>query len=163
MGIQQLQIAYDALADRLLLRLCTTAGEEYLAHLTRRFVAQIWPGLAASLAASPPAPQAASGDSRGGRFDRPYEAPADVEHPLGPVPLLVAEARMERDDRGRLQLQLKERRQRAFSLTLNPSLLRVFCAMLRAGVGAADWGLALSEDVNADAGSDPAQPPTTLH
>ena len=163
MGIQQLQIAYDALADRLLLRLCTSSGEEYLAHLTRRFVSQVWPGLAASLAASTPAPQAAASEAGGGRFDRPYGTRADVEHPLGPVPLLVAEARMERDGRGRLQLQLKERRQRAFSLTLNPSLLRVFCAMLRAGVGAADWGLTLGEDANADGGSEPAQPPTTLH
>ncbi|MCB1906576.1 MAG: hypothetical protein KDH15_04345 [Rhodocyclaceae bacterium] len=162
MGIQQLQIAYDALADRLLLRLSTSAGEEYLAHLTRRFVSQIWPGLAASLAAAAPSDPATSTETRGGRFDRPYEAPADVEHPLGTTPLLVAEARMERDDQGRLQLQLKERRQRAFSLTLNPSLLRVFCAMLRAAVDAADWGLSLG-DGDGTVASESGQRPTTLH
>ncbi|MCB1917790.1 MAG: hypothetical protein KDG52_19015 [Rhodocyclaceae bacterium] len=163
MGIQQLQIAYDALADRLLMRVGTSAGEEYLAHLTRRFVSQIWPGLAASLAAAPLPADAPSAGARGGRFDRPYETPADVQHPLGTAPLLVAEARMERDSQGRLQLQLKEHRQRAFSLTLNPSLLRVFCAMLRAAVEAADWGLSLADVEEVPVGPEAANQSTTLH
>ncbi len=143
MAIKQLQIAYDGIADRLVLRLHTGAGEEYLAHLTRRFVARIWPGLAAVR----PAPRAAAGESSGGasRFDQAYRSPADVVHPLGDTPLLVSEARIDRDRQGRLKLLLREHRQRSFSLTLDDALLEIFCAMLQAGAKTADWGLALTD------------------
>ena len=45
MSIHQLQIAFDAVQDRLVLRVATTANEEIRAHLTRRFVREIWPHL----------------------------------------------------------------------------------------------------------------------
>jgi len=144
MAIKQLQIAYDGVADRLVLRLHTGAGEEYLAHLTRRFVARIWPGLAAARPASKAA-AAPAGDGKG-RFDQAYESPADVIQPLGGTPLLVSEARIDRDRQGRLKLLLREHRQRSFSLTLDDALLEIFCAMLQAGAKAADWGLALADD-----------------
>ena len=45
LSIHQLQIAFDAVQDRLVLRVATTANEEIRAHLTRRFVREIWPHL----------------------------------------------------------------------------------------------------------------------
>lgn len=163
MAIHQLQIAYEAVADRLLLRVSTTAGEEYLAHLTRRFVRQVWPALAEALAALPAPAQAPDAPGTpSGRFDRPYQPPAEVSHPLGATPLLVAEARFERDAEARLVLVLREHRQRSMSLTLNDPLLQVFCAMMRAGVRGAGWDLELAGEAAAQPhGTDTAPP--TLH
>ncbi|MCB1887504.1 MAG: hypothetical protein KDH20_07845 [Rhodocyclaceae bacterium] len=162
MGIHQIQIAYEAVPDRLLLRVSTQAGEEYLAHLTRRFVRQIWPSLG-PLARAPEAVPAARPSSGAGRFDKPYAPADDLVRPLGQVPLLVSEARIERDKADHLVLVLREHRARSMSLTLNDSLLQVFCAMLRAGTRAADWDLDL--DAAGDAPRAPqATPPTgVLH
>lgn len=161
MAIHQLQIAYESVADRLLLRVSTTAGEEFLAHLTRRFVRELWPMLARTLAEVPgPAAAGTTPGAPSGRFDRPYQPPADVAHPLGLAPLLVAEARIDRDKASAVVLVLREHRQRSLSLTLNAPLLQVFCAMLRAGVRGADWDLALAD---APGEGTPAAPPPTLH
>ncbi|MFM2399337.1 MAG: hypothetical protein RL341_1494 [Pseudomonadota bacterium] len=43
MELAQLQIVYDALQDRLLMRVNTTAGQEVRAWLTRRLLHDLWP------------------------------------------------------------------------------------------------------------------------
>lgn len=43
MELAQLQIVYDALQDRLLMRVNTTAGQEVRVWLTRRLIGDLWP------------------------------------------------------------------------------------------------------------------------
>jgi hypothetical protein len=43
MDLGQLQVAYDAVQDRLLMRVNTTAGQEVRVWLTRRLVGDLWP------------------------------------------------------------------------------------------------------------------------
>ncbi len=162
MGIHQLQVAYEAVPDRLLLRVSTRSGEEFLAHLTRRFVRQLWASLA-PLAHAPETSGEAPPSGEPGRFDKPYAPPADLVHPLGQAPLLVSEARIERDKANQLVLVLREHRQRSMSLTLNDKLLQVFCAMLRAGTRAAEWDLDLDSDPNIPRTPQATPPTGVLH
>jgi len=162
MSIHQLQVAYETLPDRLLLRVSTRAGEEYLAYLTRRFMRQLWPTLA-PLAKAEPARADTAAPRSPGRFDQAYEPPANLSHPLGREPLLVGEARIDRDPSGQVVLILREHRQRSMSLTLNDALVQALCAMLRAGVSAADWNLDLDGTAAGAPAATASSPAGTLH
>ncbi len=108
MQIQQLQVAAEAIEDRLLLRISTSSQEEIRVFITRRFLRELWPGLTAMLfghlAAGQPelsrmstsAVNDETGDSPeesdqspGGNlpsFDKPYHND-DPNLPLGRPPL----------------------------------------------------------------------------
>lgn len=59
MNLHQLNVAFDPVQDRLLLRASTTDAQEFRFWLTRRMVAKLWPRLIESLQAEA-APQAAA-------------------------------------------------------------------------------------------------------
>ena len=66
MQIRQIQVAGDALQDRLVLRIGTGADEEIRVFFTRRFLRELWPHLTAMLAGhldARPLPAAAAGSS----------------------------------------------------------------------------------------------------
>lgn len=152
MSIHQLQVAFDALQDRLVLRLSTTANEEIRAHLTRRFVREIWPHLVRVLAghlggtpANREAPASDQSARNAGTFSEPFQDD-QLTRPLGSTPLLVAECKIEIPDAGRCRLILREPRERSLVLELDKNLMEIFCSMLRAAANAADWGLPLEYD-----------------
>ena len=169
MAVHQLQIGYDAVPDRLLLRVCTRAGEEYLAHLTRRFVRHLWPALGAALAEASGQPLATDDEKRAaqtrGDFGKRYQVPGEVRHPLGRQPLLVAELRIEKLKDSRLRLVMREHRERSMTLTLDRALLEAFCAMLRASATTAEWDLELAYPGSkaTPPSSSPATPKSALH
>lgn len=165
MSIHQLQVAFDAVQDRLVLRVSTTASEEIRAHLTRRFVREIWPHLMQVLGShlggtlateeSGTGEQARASD---GSFSEPFKEDK-LTRPLGSTPLLVAECQIEVPAAGRCRLILREPRERSLTLELDKHLMQVFCSMLRAAVNVADWGLPL--DYEAPAGSTSGPDDTT--
>lgn len=172
MSIHQLQVAFDAVQDRLVLRVATTANEEIRAHLTRRFVREIWPHLMRVLnghlggtvpaGEGPAADQARKGD---GTFNEPFKDDK-LTRPLGNSPLMVAECQIEAPAPGRCRLVLREPRERSLTLDLDKSLMEIFCSMLRAAVNVADWGLTLDYDAPAvsTSGSNPDDTlPKVLH
>jgi len=66
MQIRQIQVAGDALQDRLVLRIGTGADEEIRVFFTRRFLRELWPHLTAMLAGhldARPLPATATGSS----------------------------------------------------------------------------------------------------
>ena len=152
MSIHQLQVSFDAIQDRLVLRVSTTASEEIRAHLTRRFVREIWPHLTRVLSGhlggtaprgeGPAADQTRKSD---GTFSEPFKDDK-LTRPLGSTPLLVAECQIEAPAAGRCRLTLREPRERSLVLELDRSLMEIFCSMLRAAATAADWGLSLEYD-----------------
>jgi hypothetical protein len=104
MSIHQLQVLYDATADRLLLHMRTGTAEVYSVWLTRRMLSRLYMPFrnavtAASLAQATPQAlpvhearqmlEQAALDRRlaNADFGKPF-AMANASHPLGPEPLL---------------------------------------------------------------------------
>ena len=145
MQIRQLQVAHDALQDRLLLRIATQADEEIRIWLTRRFLRELWPHLAKLLGAvNAPGTPLAAGATPGEppSFEKPFRD-EQATYPLGSTPLLTSEIKVDQQGDGACQMIFREGRERSFQLGLTPDLLQAFCAMLRAGAEQAQWGLNL--------------------
>jgi len=158
MNIHQLQLAFDAAEDRVLLRVSTTAGEEFRIYLTRRFVKLLWPYLQRSLesavAVKAPAPEArrevlAFEHDRAIResdFSRPFaeasgEAPRSF--PLGDKPFVATQGQMRVDAPGAYKLILNPAQGRGLEIGLDDRLMHSFCRLLDTAVRGAEWDLGL--------------------
>ena len=147
---RQRQVVHDSVQDRLVLRIATQANEEIRVFLTRRYLREIWPHLAAMLAGRPGAvpPQMAAAEAcrdaadPDATFAQPFREDNPV-YPLGNNPLLATEATFEAAENGGCRLTLRERRERCVALNLDAGLLQALCSMLRAGAGKGGWDLAL--------------------
>ena len=168
--LHQINLAYDAGEDRLLLRVSTAAGLEYRAWLTRALVRQWWGGLTTTLqqetartqpatAASAPA-QAALHAFRheaalqNARFGEPY--PADGLRPAQASPLLVHTVRARLTDGAEQEFQLLPRRGEGLVLRLNSEMLHAFARLLRDAVDRTGWNLELPGPFAAQAPAAPA-------
>jgi hypothetical protein len=153
-AIDQIQLKYDAVADRLLLRISTTSTNEFRFWLTRRFVQKAWPALVESLAKSPRLNSAMSPLARrellafqheqavtNANFSAPYRDPASPT-PVEQEPLLVAKLQLRptKDGRGRI-LVLTPDVGLGIELTLTEGLLHSLCALLDRIMPTTDWGL----------------------
>lgn len=192
MSVRQIQVTNDSVQDRLILRIGTSNNEEIRVFLTRRFLRDIWPHMAAMLtghlAATRflPSGDAAdqsldqSGPESGSESDPELAALAstapDAEstrfdqafqddnptYPLGATPLLATEAVLEASGDGSASLTLREARERSFKLSLNAELLQALCAMLRAANEHAEWNLGLDYNPPAKTASALAAPANSL-
>lgn len=146
MQVRQVQIAHDALQDRLVLRVATQADEEFRVWLTRRFLRELWPHLA-KLVALPrnSAPLTADVEAIAAppSFEQAF-ADDKATYPLGSNPLLTSEIKVDALADGSFHLIFREGRERSFDLGLTPDLLQALCAMLRAAAEQAQWGLDLA-------------------
>lgn len=166
MQIRQLQIAHDALQDRLILRVSTQADEEFRVWLTRRFLRELWPHLARLLGQA-----SEDGTPLPSEIDA-IPAPSGLEqvfqddqatYPLGSTPLLTSEIKCDSLADGSFHLTFREGRERSFELGLTPDLLQAFCAMLHAGAEQAHWDLALDHAASVAPSVVPHLRPTHLH
>lgn len=145
MQIHQIQVANDSVQDRLLLRIATQAGEEFRIFITRRFLRELWPHLAAMLAGhlqQSPASLPEADAPLPTDFSQPFTADNPL-FPLGANPLLASEATLDASGEGNARLTLREGRERYLTLPLNGELLQALCAMLRAASEQSDWELTL--------------------
>lgn len=158
MQVRQLQVAHDSVQDRLVLRIGTQANEEIRVFITRRFLRELWPHLAATLSGTAAPAKPASVPAEGApaaTFAEPFRED-NPTYPLGSNPLLAAEATLEAAGEGLWRLILREMRERGVTLNLNGELLQALCSMLRATAGQAAWDLTLDY-----AGAAPASTPAT--
>ena len=146
MQIRQIQVARDAVQDRLTLRVATQANEELRVWITRRYLRDLWPHLAAMLAGHlAPKPRTAgiTQPSTGQpSFEQAFKDDNPL-YPLGATPLLASEATLVAAGEGQATLTFREGRERSFNLNLNADLMQALCAMLRASAEQAGWDLAL--------------------
>jgi len=145
MQVRQLQIAHDALQDRLVLRVATQADEEFRVWLTRRFLRELWPHLAKLLGQTRSnVPLAADVDAIPAppSFEQAFQDDK-ATYPLGSNPLLTSEIKIDSLADGSFHLTFREGRERSFELGLTPDLLQALCSMLRAAADQAQWGLDL--------------------
>lgn len=172
--IHQIQIKYDALADRLRMQVRTRTGEVFAIWLTRRLVQRLWPAfqqVAAQLALGRvpddalvlPEAQAMIAESVRSRplpnadFSQPFSS-EPARRPLGEEPMLAAEVELQARPQapGSLRLTVSDGRRR-ITLQLNDELHAAMLRLIEQSVAAADWGL-----VPPSAGSAAAQAPPPL-
>jgi hypothetical protein len=157
-GLRQMNITYDPIEDRLLLRI--TAGEpgnldEYRIWLTRRFVQIIWKILDQTIASEPVTdprvPQESAGALREFKqaaalaeadFSTPFAAEPS-RTPLGPNPLLVAKVQIRQQPGGHHLLILETAQGQFVNLALNIGLVHSFRKLLADQTTTAQWGLSL--------------------
>jgi hypothetical protein len=162
--IQQMQIRYDAAADRLLWQLRTARDELYAVWLTRRMVKALWPPFQhlvtqagiqqvlphASAANMVPeardmlAQQARDRPLPSADFSQPFNAEGTTR-PLGEQPMLPVGADLGPAAKGRgLMMRLRESSGRSMELQVSPDLATALSRLLEQGVAAADWGLEIA-------------------
>jgi hypothetical protein len=174
MGIHQIQLRFDATADRLLLQLRSSEAEIYAAWLTRRMVARLLPpfrqavvqaGLQTLLPHALPVPEARQMLEQaalqrplpGTQFNQPFVADEHSRHPLGIEPLLpdAADLRPGAGAAGSaasdLHLVLRETRGRQLDIGLTPELATALLRLMDSALEAADWGLTTPAAAAADA------------
>lgn len=157
MNIHQLQLAFDAGEDRLLLRLSTTAGEEFRVFLTRRFVKMLWPHLLRTLesgvVAKAPAAEArrevlAFEHEKAVRetdFSQPFVEPAAAPQqrfPLGDKPFVAIHGQLRTNAPGAYKMILNPGEGRGVEIGLDERLLHSFCQLLESAARSAEWDLA---------------------
>jgi hypothetical protein len=159
MGIHQIQLRYEATADRLLLQLRSTEAEIYAAWLTRRMVTRLLPpfrqavvqaGLHAVTPHALALPEAREMLEQaalqrplpGTQFNQPFVADEHSRHPLGAEPLLPDAADLRPGTAGELHLVLRESRARQIDIGLTPELATALLRLMDSALAAADWGLA---------------------
>ncbi len=157
MGIHQIQVRYDAMADRLLVQLRTHAAEVYAVWLTRRLVSRLYAPYreaVARLGLAQASPQAlAVPEARqmleeaalqrplpGTNFDKPF-ADEDSSHPLGREPLLAVLAELTPAADGQVGLSLHEHRGRRVDLKLGDELATALLRLMDQALQAAEWNL----------------------
>lgn len=163
MGIHQIQLRYEATADRLLLQLRSTEAEIYAAWLTRRMMARLLPpfrqavvhtGLQAVTPHALAVPEARQMLEQaalqrplpGTQFNQPFVADDNSRHPLGTEPLLPDAADLRPGPQDELHLVLRESRGRQLDIGLTPELATALLRLMDSALGAAEWGLGLGLD-----------------
>ena len=154
--LDQIQIAFVAGEDRLLLRVSTQNKEEFRCWLTRRFVKAIRPALAQALAAQPRIQTQVDPLAKlellrfehevarqSSDFATPYKG-LNRALPLGEAPVLLTRGQLRPQDGGGMILTLAPDLGGGIDLALNPTLLHSFLALLDQTLLGTDWDLGTS-------------------
>lgn len=173
MVIHQIQIKYDAAADRLLMQVRTRDGEVFAVWLTRRMVQRLWPPfqqVVTRLAVAQATPDAVvlpearamlaeaarSKPLPGADFSQKFAAAEPDHKPLGQEPLLATEIELQSTPGRGLHMKLREQQGRHFALQINEELAVALLRLFDQALQAADWGLRFDVPPAAD------RPPATL-
>lgn len=165
MAIHQIQIRYDELEDRLLLRVSTTEGFEYRFWMTRRFVEQLWGMLVKILEWDEAVRQQFDEEMRRSVLEIQHEGYAQqadysktfvgAPHlPLGPAPVLLARAKGRKVGDGLQMISLHPQQGQGIDMTLDAKLLHIFVSLLRQTAAKARWEM----DLRLHQGGNPSTP-----
>jgi len=141
-SLSQMQVAYDAAQDRLMLRVNTTAKEEFRFWLTRRFTQGLWPLLQKGLRANPAVAQQPSNETREAVLDfqqeaavekvdmqRPFQEKAAV-FPLGEEAVLLTKAQLKVKKEGGYLLSMHAVDGKGVNFNLDNNLLHMMSKVL---------------------------------
>ncbi|MEO5330886.1 MAG: hypothetical protein H7839_02610 [Magnetococcus sp. YQC-5] len=155
--IHQLQASYSPIQDRLLLRVNTSEKMEFRFWLTRRFVQRLWPALRQTLEAQPALAEV-EGNTRGALlsfmhqhateqadFQAPFQETTETITPLGPEPILVAQAAIRMADQNEQlrMLSLHPENGYGIEIAMELHLVHAFCKLLADVLATTDWQLHL--------------------
>lgn len=152
-NIQQIQLKFVAVEDRLLLRVSSTDELEFRFWMTRRFVNLIWPALQKALSETPRIQTQPSSEVKkeilafehekavsDSDFKTPFkETPKTL--PLGDQPILLAKMQMRRNDAGAMIMALAPEQGQGIDLALNTGLLHSLTELISNAARIAEWDL----------------------
>ncbi|MEG3637766.1 hypothetical protein [Magnetococcus sp. PR-3] len=155
-AIFQLNIAYDAEEDRLLLRLNDSQSNEYRFWLTRHIVIRVWPAFLKFLrqystggatAATPEAEEmmldfAQQNADEKVDFKTKYQEQSQ-SLPLGEVPILVHTISFTPKDQ-LLELSLRPKKGAGMTMNMDVTLLHAVCKLIMTRVNQVGWGVTFS-------------------
>jgi hypothetical protein len=170
--IHQMQVRYEAIADRLLIQVRTRAADLYAIWLTRRMALRLWPplqqlvvriGVARTSPQATVVPEAREMLAQAAR-ERPLPSadfktrfdPNVAAQPLGPEPLLPASVDLGPGPNGAgVLLKIREHRGRSLELRLSDDLATALARLMEKALAAADWGIVAAPPPPAEAGRPP--------
>lgn len=140
-GIAQFNIQFDALEDRLQLRVLSTNDEEIRLWLTRRYVRLLLKALDDKFGASQSGSEQARSNAE--QFSDPYMGTNETQLPLGDAPQLVSRIALQDKDEGNVTLLLGQEIEGGMQieLGLNRQLVASLQAMLIEAASTAEWDL----------------------
>jgi len=169
MDIHQIQVKYDALADRLLLQIRTRDEQLFPIWLTRRMVIRLWPhfrGMVSGLAVTRSAPSAlAVPEARDMLADAAHERAlksADFKtefnasaatQPLGPDPVLPTAIDLHSAAGQAVVLVIRDAQGRSLPLPFGEDLAHGLLKLVESALAGSEWGL-----VAPSAATEPAAP-----
>jgi hypothetical protein len=144
--LHQINITHNGKEDRLLLRISTTAGNEFRLWLTRRYTALLLGVLNKEIDKQGGAPRVASSEEttkmlKNGALEQKYENDKVNSFPLGEDGVLAFRINSRNSEDGNLALELLPEQGQGITLNLNKSMLYMFHNVLTQGVTQAAWGL----------------------
>lgn len=172
--LEQFNAAYEALQDRILMRIRTSDGAEYRFWITRRFLSLLWP-LLMKMADSFSARKSADPLTRStlaelahgeavGQADFASQYQEGTLFPLGPDPVLLARISLKPLVGDTQTLVLLPQEGQGINLDLDEKLVHILARLLQQAATAAEWALKL-EVTPGMAGTDPVitASPRRLH
>ena len=167
--LRQLNATYDAVQDRVLLRVATSTEQEFRFWITRRFMGLLWKAITRVLEAfakarAPGDPLLAAGLAdfaetramQGADFATPFGG--GEQFPLGDAPILLARVTVLSGASGRQILRLTPEQGQGIDLVLDENLAQLFGPLLRQATIAGNWALDLGA-ADADTAVPPAKDP----
>jgi hypothetical protein len=144
--LHQINISHNTKEDRLLLRISTTAGDEYRLWLTRRYTNLLMGVLNKEIDNQGGAPSVAGSEEttkmlKNGALEKKYDNENALGFPLGEVGVLGFRINSRNTDEGNLALELLPEEGKGITLNLNKSLLYMFHNVLTQGITRASWDL----------------------
>lgn len=145
-ALQQINVSYVPVEDRLLLKVRSSDDSEYRLWLTRRYTGLLLRVLQEQTEQQGgPAAVASRPETRGllknGAFGQSWVEPESPRYPLGRDGVLGFRIQAGRREDGLLQLQLSPENGEGLSLTLDQSLLYLLSNLLEQGLSQTDWRL----------------------
>ena len=158
MNVHQIQMAYDKVQDRILLRVSTADRAEFRFWMTRRYVKLLWAMLIKMLERDPLA--AVHADEkirrtmmgfqhedavRTGEFGKQYADDAAVL-PLGADPVLLSRITAKQNAEGQQILSVQPEQGQGIDIAVNAELLHMISKLVVDAVVQTDWDIKLAID-----------------
>lgn len=158
MNIHQIQMMYDKLQDRILLRVSTSEHAEFRFWVTRRYVKLLWSILIKMLERDPVAAVHVDEQMRrtmiefqhvdavsAGEFAKPYEEAATVL-PLGEAPVLLSRITARQNTGTQQFLCMHPEQGQGIDLAVDAKLLHMISKLVSDAVAQSNWDLQLALD-----------------
>jgi hypothetical protein len=149
--LYQMNVSYQAVEDRLMLRINTLQGDEFRIWLTRRFTGLLMQLLAEHIRKSGGEPVVASAPEthmmlKQGALEKPYEEERVKEMPLGKTGILTSKMNYKITANSILVLEILPEQGQGITLNMNKSLIFMFYNLLMQGCSNSMWRLSLQVD-----------------
>jgi hypothetical protein len=155
MQLHQVNVGYDSLQDRILLRFSTNEQVEYRLWITRRLLKGLWPGLLQLLGNTPMARQQQAPEAKQAvmafqreqalsqtKFGKQYEGEQMAAASPG-EPMLVFGLRMRPNPEGGHDIEFLPRQGAGVHIRLQDAMVHALAKLLQDAIKATDWDLKL--------------------